>query len=184
MDKSLSSYRQNFLISLLSKVMQEYKKLLELSRHNKPFKITEIIELSNVPGETVFAVQLLNKNCVIPLKTSEIFSKGYNLDEFTDVHAEMICQAAKGTLLDFLNQLQNTSSHKIIWKKFDKNLQQYVFGIETKSHIRFKRTADEIATDKNLLFSFSKNDLYDIAFTQGTESILKERLVLFSEKNK
>lgn len=56
--------RENFLMSLLIKFTREYKKLLDFIHSNniKPFKIIEIINPSNIPGETQFVIQVTNKN--------------------------------------------------------------------------------------------------------------------------
>jgi hypothetical protein len=94
--------RENFLMSLLNKIMTEYKTLLEHLKRKKPFKIIEIIQFSPIPGESEFLIQVANKNCAIKLSAAEIINNGYNLDDFSDFHAEMIRQAAQGKLVAFL----------------------------------------------------------------------------------
>lgn len=72
-----STPRENFLMALLTKVINEYKALLEFTRRSKPLKIVEITHLSIVPGETKFAVQVANKHCVLSLTAAEIILNGH-----------------------------------------------------------------------------------------------------------
>src|SRR3990167_7162571 len=150
--------RENFLIALLNKITKEYKTLLEKTRQVKPLKIVEIIHYSPVPGETKFAIQVTNKNCVIQLSAAESLNHRYHLDEFNAFHAEMIRQAAQGTLQNFLQIVNQEPKYKIVSKKFDKELKQHLFTIENKDQIRFTRTAEEISQNKELLFDFCKGD--------------------------
>src|SRR5438477_3792354 len=96
------SFRENFLISLLNKIVREYKALLEHVHRNKPLKIVEILYLSSIPGETKFTVQITHKNCIVRLSAAEIIKTNYDLNDFSDFHAQMICQAAQGKLIEFL----------------------------------------------------------------------------------
>lgn len=176
--------RENFLMTLLKKITKEYTALLELIKHNKPFKIVKIIEISNIPGETLFAIQLTNKNCMVTLKAAEIIGNGYDLNSFNEFHANMIREAGKGNLIEFLQLSEKASTYRITEKRYDKASQQYIFTIETKDGIRFTRIADEISRDKTLLLNMDIKDIYDIGFTQGCESILKEKTALLLAKNK
>jgi hypothetical protein len=179
-----ASVRESFLFALLNKVTKEYKALLDFTRRSKPLKIVDIVELSNIPGETIFTIQLTNKNCILSLKASEIISKKYDLNDFNEFHADMIREAARGKLIDFLKITEKKPCYKIAEKKFDKTLQQYLFIIETKDNVRFRRTADELSNDKNLLLNMDIRDIYDIGFTEGCESILKEKAALLLAKCK
>ena len=183
MDKDYHSVqRQNFLLSLLKKITQEYKALLDFTKNTKPLKIVEIIELSNIPGETSFAIQLSNKNCIVPLKASAIIQNGYNLNDFNTFHADLIREAGKGRLIEFLKFSETKPLYKITAKKHDKSLQQYIYTIKTKDEIMFARTADELSEDKNLLLNMDIKDIYDIGYTKGCESILKEKTDLLLAK--
>lgn len=178
------THRENFLMSLLNRMVKEYKALFEYVKYKKPLKIVEILYLSSIPGETKFGIQLTNKNCVIQLSAADIINHNYNLDDFHEFHAEMIRHAVQGKLIEFLKIDKKELSYKIAQKKFDKNLQQHVFVIETKEKIRFIRTANELSKDKHLLNNLDLSDVYDVAFTQGSESILKEKEALFLAKSK
>ena len=57
--------RENFLMSLLNRAIKEYKALLEYTRRSKPLKIVEILNLSTIPGETRFIIQVTHKNCIV-----------------------------------------------------------------------------------------------------------------------
>ncbi|TAK73114.1 MAG: hypothetical protein EPO11_09000, partial [Gammaproteobacteria bacterium] len=151
--------RESFLMSLLNKVMKEYKTLLDFTRRNKPLKIVEITQLSMIPGETLFSIQLANKHCVMQLTAAEIISNGYDLNEFSDFHADMVRQAAQGKLIEFLKLTEKEPEYKIVSKKFNRDLNQYIFAIETKEQIRFDRTAEELAKDKNVLAYMCLQDI-------------------------
>jgi hypothetical protein len=177
------SPRENFLMSFIHKLTNEYKALLEYTRRTKLFKIIEIKKLSDIPGETEFIVQITNKNCALKLTAAQIISDNYNLDDFNGFHAEMIKHAAQGTLKEFLQQSYSSEPfYKIISKKFNKEIQQYIFTIQTLENKHFTRTANEIAQNKELLKNLSFSDVYDIGYTQGSESILKEKLALLLAK--
>lgn len=176
--------RESFLMSLLNKAIKEYKALLEYTKRSKPLKIVEILNLSDLPGETTFVLQVSHKNSVIRLSAAEIISANYDLNDFSDFHAEMIRQAALGKLAQFLKQSAVEPAYKIISKQFDRKSQQYVFTIESRDNIRFTRTADELHNSKNLFSNISPDDIYDIGYTQGSESILKEKAsILLAKKN-
>ena len=176
--------RENFLISLLNKVIKEYKTLLEHTRRSKPLKIVEILNLSTIPGETQFTIQITHKNSIVRLSAAEIINSNYNLKYFSNFHAEMIRQAAQGKIIEFLKLSEKEPLYKIISKRLDSEIQQYIFTIETKENIFFTRTAEELSRDKNLLSNISMQDIYDIGYTQGAESILKEKASLLLAKQK
>lgn len=174
--------RENFLISLLNKIINEYKLLLAQSRYNKPFKIVDILKLSTIPGETLFAIQISHKNSIFKLTAAEIINSNYSLNDFNDFHAKMIRQAALGKLINFLNLSEENHAYKIVSKRFDKRIQQFIFTIEDNTSIRFNSTADELSKNKNLLANIDPQDVYNIGYTQGAESILKEKMLLASKK--
>jgi len=177
--------RENFLLSLLNKCIKEYKALLEFTRKSHPFKIIEIVSLSKIPGETVFLIQLTNKDCTLKISAADLINKNYDINQFSDYHAEMIRKAAQGKLIEFLKLLdKNTSNYKISSKKYDRDNQQYIFTIETDGHTQLTYTAEELSKNKHLLAHMDFDDIYDIGHTQGTESILKEKAALLLAKHR
>ena len=174
--------RENFLISFLNKIIKEYKKLLEHAYSNKPFRIIEILHLSAIPGDTRFIIQITHKNSIAHLSAAELINSNYDLNKFSDFHAEMIRQAAQGKLLQFLKLPAKEPTYKIVSKRFDAKKQQYFFTIESEENIRFTTTAEELSKNKNLLSNIDRQDIYDIGYTQGTESILKENTSLLLVK--
>ncbi|GEM_PF-1264157 len=174
--------RENFLLGLLNKVIKEYKALLEITRKTKPFKIVEIIYLSNIPGETKFAIQLTNKNCVLQLTAADIITNGYDLNDFNEFHADMIRHAVQGKLIDFLKISNKKHLYKIISKKFDRETKQYIFTIENTDNKKIVRTAKELSQDINILSNIPIEDIYDIGYTEGSESIIAEKKMLSIEK--
>src|SRR5262245_21756715 len=93
--------RENFLLSINDKLVHEYKALLAYTKRVKPYKIVEVHNISNVPGETLLTLQVTNKNCILTMTAAEIMLN-YSLNDFCDFHAEMIRRAAQGKLQDFL----------------------------------------------------------------------------------
>ncbi|TAK77188.1 MAG: hypothetical protein EPO11_02970 [Gammaproteobacteria bacterium] len=86
------------------------------------------------------------------------------------------------SLCQTFNSNSRELTYSIASKKFDREKKQYIFIIEIKGEIRFIRTAEEISKDKNILFNMNANDVYDIGFTRGCESILNEKVALLSAK--
>ena len=170
--------RENLLFTLLNKFTKEYKVLLEFIRRTKPFKIVEILDISNIPGESRFIIQIANQNSILKLSAAEIISQGYNLNDFNEFHAEMIKRAAQGKLIQFLSIANDKASYKITSKRFDRDSNQNIFTIETNKNQTLSRTANEIAQDKNLLAKMELEDVLDIGYTHGSESVLKEKLAL------
>ncbi len=163
---------------------ESIKKWIAFFKQKKPYRIIEIIHLSNIPGESKFAIQITNKNLVIQLKASNIINSNYNLNYFSTFHADMIRQAALGKLFEFLKLSETEPAFKIISKKLKRESGKYIFIIETKEKVQFSRTAEEIGRDKNLLDNMCINDIYDIGYTHGTETTLKEKTTLLLAKNK
>lgn len=181
-NKSIS--RESFLMSLLKKVVNEYKALLEYTRGFKPYKIAEIRQLSSIPGETKFIIQVANKNTSMILTAAEIIGKKIDLNQFNQFHAHLIRQAACGKLVDSLNLSDKEHAYKIASKTMDSTAKQCIFTIETREKIRFTRTAEELSNDKKLLENMNIHDIYDIGYTQGSEQILKEKTALLLAKHK
>lgn len=182
--QSIPAERENFLLSILQKLVHEYRMLFQLSCRKKLFKIIEITRISSVPGETLFLVQLTNKNCVLPLTAAHIIGDNYDLRDFSQFHADMIRQAAQGKLLYFLRDSEPDPLYRIAGKSYDHASEQYIFTIETKDRVLFKRSATELARDKAILFNMDVEDAYDIGYTQGSESILKEKMALVLARNR
>ena len=175
--------RENFLISMLNKLVLEYKTILNYVRSTKPFKITEIINLSSVPGETLFLIQIKNNSCPLRLTAGQIINDNYDLNNFNEFHAEIIKKAGEGKLIEYLKLAPiQKSKYTIISKKFNKELQQNIFVIEDDKKIKFARTAEEIVKDKQLFNHLSFEDIYNIGYTQGTESIIREKIALLLNK--
>lgn len=176
--------RKKFIIGILNKVASEYKSLLEISRRKKAFKIIGIAHLSHLPQKTKFILQVTNKKCMLKLSAIDIFNS-YSLENFNELHAELIRRAIQGTLIEFLDSLNdNKPLYKITSKKFDRNLNQYVFTIQSKIQNQFVFTAKELSSNKYLLENMNLQDVYDIGHTQGTETVLNEKSALLLAKPK
>ena len=104
--------------------------------------------------------------------------------DYSDFHAEMIRQAAQGKLLEFLKFSEKKPAYRITSKRFNAKIQQFIFTIETKDNVRFNTTAEELSKNQDLLKNIGLQDSYDIGYTQGAESILKEKAALLLAKRK
>lgn len=173
-----SNFSNNILIPLFRKFQENCKAFSELLRHQKPLKIVEIISMSDIPGETKFVIQIANKNSIISLSAGDLILGGYDLNHFSDFHAEMIRQAVTGNLMQYLAQSEKKQSHRIISKKYIRELQEYIFTIENKKNETIARTVYEITADKDLLYSMEFQDIFDVGYTVGSESVLKERKLM------
>ena len=96
----------------------------------------------------------------------------------------MIQQAAQGKLVEFLSIPNKKPTYKIISKKYDYEAKQNIFLIEIENQQKIARIADEIARDKELLANMDIGDIFDIGYTQGSESVLKEKMALLLAKQK
>lgn len=178
------SQRKKFLLFLLHKVTNKYKSLLSFYKRTKPLKIIEIVNLSKIPGETTFLIQVTNKNCVLNLTAADIIQQNYNLNDFSQYHADLIKYAANGKLLEYLKISEDTPQYKLISKILDKKNSQYLFTIGTKNGLQFTRTANELSKETHILSNLTICDILDVGYTQGSESILKEKLaLLLANKN-
>lgn len=178
-NKSLNfNHRENFLMNLLQKIIHEYKSLLEYTRKINPFKILKILYLSPVPGETRFLIQVSNKDVILKLTAAEIIHDNYDLDGFPGFHADMIRHAAKGSLMEFLKIDHNSYNYKIISKKYDRDHKNHIFTLETTDQLLFNATTEELSKNKDTLNNLKSDDVFDIGYTQATESIIKENIVL------
>lgn len=176
-NKNRNEGKETLLMGLLKKITQEYRSLLEaynkIITGIKPYKITEIVSFSDAPGETVFSIQVTNKNCEFKLSAGEIVRNNYNLDSFGKFHAEMIKHAAKGSLRAYL-KMSEIPKFSIDSKYIDRKSKKHVFYLKNSNESIFIKTAEEISMEENLLSNLPIKDIYDVAFTQGVESITNE----------
>jgi hypothetical protein len=174
--------RENFLLSIIYKLIDEYKSLYNSMQRKKLFKIVAIGNISSIPGETEFTVQVTNKNCALQITAADLI-RDYNLSDFSEYHSDLIRAAAQGKLIEFLKLADPDPLYKVVSKKIDKELGQYVFTLENKNNDYFIRTAEEIAHEKNILMNLDWLDVYDVGYTHGIEGILKEKCALTLAKN-
>jgi len=182
LDLKNATKRESFLYALLNKVIKEYKTLLQLYKRKKQFRIVEILVLSDIPGETQFLIQIINKSCYFKLTAAKIIADSYNLNDFYDFHAEMIRQAAQGKLIQFLKLSEAVPNYRIVSKKFDRASNEYIYTIADNESNQFVRSATELSKDKNVLANMGVYDIYDVGFVQGAESIIKEKTALLLAK--
>lgn len=59
---------------------------------------------------------------------------------------------------------------KLVSKQIDRKTKRYVFTLQLPDESCVKRYAEDIVKDTQLFDALDKKDLFDIAFTQGSES--------------
>jgi hypothetical protein len=181
-NETQSRTRENLLMMIIQRLVREYKLLLYQFRGSKPLRIVEIVEISHEPGATQFLMQIASKNAFLQVSAADIISQGYQLHDFNDFHADMVRHAAQGKLLEFLHLSEQEPAYKIVSKKMDRDAQQYLFTIRGEDKTLFIRSADELSRDKDLLENLNIHDIYNIGYTAGSESILREKTALLLAK--
>lgn len=159
-------------------VVNQYQSLRNITREAKAFRIIEITKLSALPGKSKFKIQVTNKSSILNLNARSIVNS-YDLDFFSNFHAQLIKKANDGKLIEFLDALvTNEPLFKIASKKFDRASNQFIFTVTTKEKIMFDCTAGELSNNKHVLSNMNFQDIYDIGFTKGTETILNEKTAI------
>jgi len=105
-------------------------------------------------------VQIINKNCCLELTAAQLIADEYDLNDFYDFHAEMIRQAARGKLVQFLKLSETSPNYKIISKRFDRSVKEYIFTVVDNEGSRLTLSAAELSKDKNVLTSMKTSDIY------------------------
>ena len=68
--------------------------------------------------------------------------------------------------------------YRIVSKRLDRQSKKYIFTLQIAEDLYIDRHAEDISSDKNILYALKGEDIFDIAFTQGCESISEEMKLL------
>jgi hypothetical protein len=171
----------------IKNVKLKYKSIQQVSSRSYPFRI---IAQELVRGNTdiIYILQIVGKNLVSKVYAAELFNdkqllnalSPYDLLLFLNsFNKKIVCR--KGNLLIF----PCSSHYKLVSRQYDHFTQQTIFTIEivqSGKTVQKKLTALQIVNNPFLLERLSAKETYEIGFTIGSETILKEIHQLMSFK--
>lgn len=173
-----------YVENTISTIRAKYKMLQKANAH--PFSLRIIDEEVNANGETVFTLQLVGKNLISKLYAKDISSDKKLLKAFSPLDLLKILNASnkkilhnRGNIILFPCQ----AYYKLIAKNYNHTLQQTIFILEVSraNQITHKKlTALEIASNPLILEKLTSQEIYDLGYTVGSETILREILHLAS----
>lgn len=173
-----------YVENTISTIKAKYKLLQKANAH--PFSLRIIDEEINANGETIFTLQLVGKNLVSKLPAKDISSDKKLLKSLSPIDLLKILNASnkkflkkRGNIILFPCQ----AYYKLIAKNYNHTLQQTIFTLEiSRAHqiTQEKLTALEIANNPLILEKLTPQEIYDLGYTVGSESILREIFYLAS----
>lgn len=160
---------------LLSWLLNQYREILEYTARNYPFRIVDSCR-SLRTGETIFTIQFVGKSSIIKMSASELAEDDDLIQGFSPRDVKKIIKASliKQKLTVLPGGLQQ-ASYKIIAKNFERKQKAPSYVIEqiTETQTITKTVhLNEVTQSKEILLKFSKQDIFEIAFTAGANSIL------------
>lgn len=167
----------------ISTIKAKYKSLQKANAH--PFALRIIDEeVCTKNGETLFTLQLVGKNLISKLYTNEITSDKKLLKALSPIDLLKILNSSNKKIL---NSKENIiifpcqAYYKLIDKNYNHILQQTIFTLEItriNTITQKKLSALDIANNPLVLEKLSSQEIYDLGYTVGSETILKEILYL------
>ena len=173
-----------YVENTISTIKAKYKMLQKANSY--PFSLRIIDEEINANGETIFTLQLVGKNLISKLYAKDISSDKKLLKSFSPLDLLKILNA---TNKKFLQKRGNIvlfpcrAYYKLIAKNYNHTLQQTIFILEISRANQItqkKLTALEIANNPLILEKLTPQEIYDLGYTVGSETILREILYLAS----
>jgi len=173
-----------YVENTISTIKAKYKLLQKANAH--PFSLRIIDEEINANGETIFTLQLVGKNLVSKLPAKDISSDKKLLKSLSPIDLLKILNASNKKLLKKRGNIilfPCQAYYKLIAKNYNHTLQQTIFILEISRANQItqkKLTALEIANNPLILEKLTPQEIYDLGYTVGSESILREILYLAS----
>lgn len=149
-----------------------------------PFSLRIIDEEICANGEILFTLQLVGKNLVSKLYARDISNDKKLLKALSPIDLLKILNISNKK---FLCKRENIilfpcqAYYKLIAKNFNHILQQTIFTLEithATKNTQKKLTALEIANNPLILEKLTPQEIYDLGYTVGSETILREILYL------
>lgn len=176
--KFIENYINNFKL--------KYKSIQQASSCPFPLRIIGQ-EPADINGDTIYTVQIVGKNLVSKIHATEFFNdkqllnalSPYDLLQFLNISNKQIAYKRDNIII-----FPSRARCKMIAKNYDRVIQQTIFTIEISQAnkiIHKKFTALEIVNNPLVLEKLSSEETYDLGFTVGSETILKEMQKLFQK---
>ncbi|WP_218814251.1 hypothetical protein [Rickettsiella endosymbiont of Dermanyssus gallinae] len=166
-----------FIGNYINTIKLKYKSIQQAKSYPFPLRIISQ-ELAN--KDTVYTVQIVGKNLVFKLCATELFNDNQLLQRLSPFDLLNILNSSnkktfykKNNLIIFPCRVH----YKIIAKSYDHARQQSIFILEitqANNVIQKKFTALEIVKAPFMLEKLSSQEIYDLGFTIGSETILEE----------
>ena len=166
-----------------SSIKEKYKLLQKANTH--PFSLRIIDEeVCKKNGETLFTLQLVGKNLVSKLYASDISKDKKLLKALSPIDLLKILNTSNKK---FLYKRENIilfpcqAYYKLTAKNYNHIIQQTIFTLEITRASKItqkKLTALEIANNPLILEKLTPQEIYDLGYTVGSETILREILYL------
>lgn len=166
----------NRFTDFMSWLLKQYREILEYTSRNYPFRI---IEARRAPrtGQTMFTIQFVGKSTCIKLSADELAEDDDLIQGFAPRDVKQIIKASiiKPKLTIIPGGLESAQL-KIVAKNFQRkhNKPSYIIEEQTTTNETKTETIslEDVTKSKETLLKFSKQDIYEIAYSAGVNSIL------------
>ncbi|WP_342147459.1 hypothetical protein [Rickettsiella endosymbiont of Aleochara curtula] len=172
-----------YVENYISTIKAKYKSLQKANAY--PFSLRIIDEeVCTKSGETLFTLQLVGKNLVSRLYAKDISNDKKLLKSLSPIDLLKILNTSNRKIL---HKMENVilfpcqAYYKLIAKNYNHILQQTIFTLEISRVNKItqkKLTALEIANNPLILEKLTPQEIYDLGYTVGSETILREILYL------
>lgn len=155
-------------------LVKQYRDVLEYTARHYPFRVVNEYREPR-SGKTIFTIQFVGKSTVIKLDADDIANDDELIQGFSPRDVKRIVKAS--LLKQALTVIPGgaANSCKIIAKNLTMAQNKPTYTIEqTEANEKVTKTLelDEVTRSKELLLKFSKQDIFEIAYTAGASSIL------------
>lgn len=170
----------------MSWIFKQYREIMEYTARNFPFRIVDA-QRSAKTGETTFTIQFVGKSTVFKMSADALAEDDDLIQGFSARDVKRIIKAnlIKPKLTLVHGGAQQTP-YKIIAKNFERQPTKPSYVIEqiVENHTITKTVhLDEMTQSKEILLKFSKQDIFEIAYTAGANSILQAKDEITQKKD-
>lgn len=173
-----------YVENTISTLKLKYKSLQKANSH--PYSLRIINEAISKNGETLFTLQIIGKNLVSKLYATDISNDKKLLKSLSPIDLLKILNIYNRNYLskkDNLILFPCKTYYRLVAKSYNHMLQKTFFTVEITRADKMtqkKLSALEIANNPLMLEKLTPQEIYDLGFTVGSETILKEILYLAS----
>ncbi len=143
----------------------------------------------NKNQDTIYIIQVVGKNLVSKIYATKLFKDKQLLNALSPYDLLHILNISNKKNIDKKDKLlifPSRAHYKLVSKSYDHNTQQTIFTLaitQPSKTTQKKLTAFEIISNPLILAKLSSQETYDLGFTVGSETILKEIYKLAHLKN-